>query len=284
MFSVLLQGSPFSTDNWHPTLKGHRFTHWIVRTWRNGAWVNIVERLDDPVNLYSYQTEPVIRANTAYEVLIGYEDQWGEVAWSDPTPFSVDIPLGCIVAPAKVRHLDRVVSAEHDSVTAVYEDGFTTWTLPYSVALNGSQGTLVAFSGGSIIASARPAADKVRVEGDLRDTGVQFGILYESVAVLSTLYLRDERGMPEFGGRLILRYLDIHYHATTDLKVTIVPEGRAPMTYGAHAPMPGAGTLHLPVQARNSDAKIILRSEGAGAFGVVGLDWEGFYHSRSKRQ
>lgn len=185
----------------------------------------------------------------------------------------------------KVRYLDRRLLRTSPGVTVAVAGGFTTWTLPYSVAVDGSEGSLVVCvqSPPSLLTVTRPAANQVQAAGDYSATDVFIGVLYEFKYVPSTFYLRDQQGNPKPRGRLNLRYLDVFYADTTDLSVRVTPEERAVTAYPLALSAPDTDRLRVPIQSKNKDTLIEFLNGTPGGCSITGLDWEAFYHDRSRQ-
>lgn len=185
----------------------------------------------------------------------------------------------------KALHLDRRLEGTSPGVSVGYASGSTTWTLPYSVAVDGSEGVLavVRRDTGEVLPSTRPSGTQVRAAGDYRSVPVFIGILYDFVYRPTRLFLRNQEGVPETRGRLQLRYLDVHFSSTTDLTVRVAPQGRRAAEHHLNSPEPKSGTIRVPIQARNTSVDIEMVSSGPGAVSLTGLDWEGFYTTRARR-
>lgn len=192
----------------------------------------------------------------------------------------LDLPEG---AEEKVAYLDRRLS----SPSASFGGAATTWTLPYAVATDGSEGDVVVTNRatGAVYATTRPSATSVAVAGagDLSGASVYVGQPYLFRYVPSTLYIRGQDGLPETSGRLQIRYLNLFYKDTTDFTLTVAPWGRTPISYVVNAPTPDADTLHVPVLCRNIDVTLAIENETPGACALSEIDWEGFYTNRGKR-
>ena len=184
-------------------------------------------------------------------------------------------------------NLDRRITEATSGVSASYAAGVTTWTLPYAVATDGSEGTLcvVKASPWTVLETTRPAANQVAYAGgNLVGVPVYIGIIYPTTSTLSRLYQRDKDDKAETRGNLTLRYLTIFYEDTTDLTVTVASTGRASRTYTLAYNEPTSGKLQVPLLGRNDELTITLSSTGSGTVGFSGLDWEGTYHVRNQRQ
>ena len=188
-------------------------------------------------------------------------------------------------ASEKTRYLDRRLEGTSTGVSLLVAGGNSTYTLPFSVATNGSEGTIVVIrrDTGASLTVTRPAANQATVPGDMTGVSVYIGIRYTAQAVLSKLYMRDQNGRPEQRGRLIVRFVDVHYADTTDLKALVTADGRAQKTYTLAVSSPQDSVLHVPVQTHNETLVMELTDSTPGGFSLSGLDWEAFYHTRARR-
>lgn len=186
-------------------------------------------------------------------------------------------------------YLDRIVSS--DDLTAVftaptvtYVAGLTTWTLPYTLATDDSEGTLLVVlqTTGTGLAPIRPAANTVALQGDYRDIPVWIGVPYTSTVTLSALFPRDTDGVAETRGRLNVRYLRILYTKTTFFIVTVTAVGRAARTYQFSVADPEDGVFLVPIQCRNVDATVTITIANASPCNITGYTWEGQQHIRGR--
>lgn len=186
----------------------------------------------------------------------------------------------------KAAFLDRRLEGTSLGVAMVASASSTTYTLPYAVAVDGSEGELIVVrqDTGQILSSSRPAPNQIRADGNLTGVPVYIGILYDFLYIPTRIYLRSEGGTPEQTGRLQLRYLDVRYSESTDLSVTVGSTGRSDHMQVIDIPEPDTGFLHLPVMAQNTQTSLTISDRSPGALRVVGLDWEGFISTRAKRQ
>lgn len=189
-------------------------------------------------------------------------------------------------AAEKVLYLDRRVAGDSPGVSVSYSGGQTTWTLPYLVDLSQTEGVLVVVRTDTnelLPAQTRATENSVRAPGDHTAVPVYIGILYRSSYTINTLYLRDGEDSPETRGRLQLRYLNVQYGPSTDLTVRVDRQGRGytdlPVSHAAAK----AGTVTVPVMTQNTQATIEIYNETPGGCAIAGLDWEGFYTTRSRR-
>ncbi len=185
-----------------------------------------------------------------------------------------------------VAFLDRRVRETSPGVTVAYNAGTdtTTWTLPYSVAVDGSEGTLVVgrIGTGAPLVATRPSATTIAVAGEnLSVVPVFIGVLYKFYHELSPVYLRDSEGRAK-QGRLTVRTLTVRIIRTSDLTITVTPYGRTSYNYALNGATPDDGNFRVPVYCRNEAATIALWDETSGGCRISGVMWEGTYHSRSR--
>jgi hypothetical protein len=202
---------------------------------------------------------------------------------------NMNVALDTVTSDEGAQYLDRRIIGT-EAPAAVYDsnNNWTTWTLPYAVAVNGSEGTIaVVRRSPSVVnyAVTRPDATHVRVagQGDLTVTSVYIGVLYEFRYKLSRLYYRNRDGQAETRGRLALRYLDVHYRDTTAVAAVVTAEGRAAITYSVANALADEGILRFPIQTRNEFATIEFVNGGPGVCSLSSLEWEGDLTVRSKR-
>lgn len=200
--------------------------------------------------------------------------------------FLSTIDLDLTPDPAeKVAYLDRRLSA----ASAAYSAGpnTTTWTLPYSIATDGSQGvvSVVNRTTKTVYVVTRPLATTVAVtgQGDLTAASVFIGLKYIYNYKFSTFYIRNDNGVPETRGRLQVKYIDLFYRDTTDFSVLVTPGGRPQITYVLALSSPGAGQKHVPILCENDQVVIEITNDKPGPCAISEVDWESFYTNRSKR-
>lgn len=188
--------------------------------------------------------------------------------------------------PARLIYLDRLVTNRTTGVSAVYAGGVATWTLPFNVATDASEGALIIVRADTfeVFTSTRPAANQIAVATavDLTVCDVYIGILYESLYRLSKVYLRDENNRPITRGRLNLGMLAVRYEDTTDLTARITAAGRSARSYTVDKAALTDGILRAPVHCQNEDATIELLTSTHGAFNIASIDWEGEYHGTGR--
>jgi len=204
----------------------------------------------------------------------------------------LNVALDSPTSDEGLLYLDRRVDQTTTGVSSVYSAGpdTTTWTIPFNVATNGTEGTLVVVNRGIglVLASSRPAANQIRTtgQGDLTGASVFIGVLYEFRYKPSRIYARFKDEVPETRGRLTLRMIDVLYHDTTDFDVVITLVGRNPITYSfkvAALALPTSGRLTVPILSKNENATIELVNFSPGVCAFSSLDWEGDFSMRDRR-
>lgn len=181
--------------------------------------------------------------------------------------------------------LDRRVSNTTSGVSASFAASTTTWTLPYAVATDGSEGTLVVMIQGTntILTTTHPTTTTVAVAGtDYTNTAVWIGIQYGFTWKLSTLYFRDKNGEADSRGTLRLRYLELNYENSTDFVVTISAPTKVDRTYTFTKPTPSTGTYLIPLLQENETLTISITSSTAGGLGFSGYAWDGDLYVRAR--
>jgi hypothetical protein len=139
--------------------------------------------------------------------------------------------------PARtVSRLDRRVKG--DAIASGFAGSTLTFTLPYKIATDGSEGTLVVarISTGAVVASTRPAINQVAV-ANVTNTpadfyiGVLFTTRYRFSTIMKRSVNRDGQPIVDARGRLQLRYLKLNVHDTSDLTAVVTLDGRAAINY-----------------------------------------------------
>lgn len=190
-------------------------------------------------------------------------------------------------------HLDRLISTFNPSVSSAYSGGNTTWTLPHSVPVDGSEGTLVIVSGdealaavGTAYTAVRNAANTITVN-DLNLTIFEMfiGVAYTMTVELSTLYPQKDlgRGQTEADtrGKLQLRGIQVNVSHTDQLSATVTQPERTAVVYVASADELELGEVRVPVLGNNEHTTITLSSLSTLGCRLDSLDWEGFLHVRN---
>lgn len=185
-----------------------------------------------------------------------------------------------------IAYLDRRVSNTTAGVSAAYASTTTTWTLPYSVPVNGSEGVLVVMTQGNngVLTSTRPSATTIAVAGaDYRNTPVWIGVSYGFQWTLSNIYVRGKTGAADTNGQLNLRYLSLDYEDSTEFLVTVTEAGKADRTYPFTSATPASGIFKVPIMARNTTVTITITSPTADGCAFSGFLWDGEYYVTARQ-
>ena len=211
--------------------------------------------------------------------------------------------------------LDRKTT-EASCTTAVSNPGGlgvqTTITLPYPTASTGVMAVVGRSHSSNTISHGqviRPTSETLTggsggngtmvVKGDLSSAKFYVGELYDMTYEFSTPFLKEQ---PAGGGvavaagpRLQLRTWTVVFDETSAFELKISPEGRDVQTYpyngitvGQSPPLLGnigieTGSFRVPVMARNIDTKVELISSSPLPCRFQSAEWEGWYHTRTRR-
>lgn len=184
-------------------------------------------------------------------------------------------------------YLDRLVTENTLGLSSTFSAGVTTWTLPYSLAGDGSEGVLVVIDGvtGAVLPSTRPALNQISVSGVNRvGAPIFIGVQYTTSYTLSQVFIRKEdgNGKPDQRGRLQVRYIFVSYEDTTDFTVTVSTPGKTDRVYSYSSASPTSGRFPVPVLEHNTDVTITLSCSSGGSFGWSGYAWEGTLFTRAR--
>jgi hypothetical protein len=185
-----------------------------------------------------------------------------------------------------VKYLDRLLTESTAGVSSVYSGGVTTWTLPYSIAVDGSQGTLVVALAdtSTVLTSTRPVANKIAVAGaDYTGRPVFIGVLYPFAMTLSPIYYRDTKGLPDTTAKLTLRRLRVLCSETTDVALSVQRTGAQNTSESRSQPRAGPLDFGTTVGARNDQVRIVLSNRSPGVCAVSGFVWTGEYFPRARK-
>ncbi len=187
-------------------------------------------------------------------------------------------------------HLDlrKKVTGTYSAVT-----GLTTVTSPY-----GAKTGLIAVdaTNGSNYALTYVSGSNYTLVGN--HTDVYIGVPYESLYTLSPQYIREDTGrglMAITSGRYQIRTINFDFENSGYFQVEVTPENRntnttymngyiigtAGSTIGT--PAISSGTLRVPVQCRNTDFTLNIKSSSHLPMFIASAEVEGYYHRRSRR-
>lgn len=188
-------------------------------------------------------------------------------------------------ADEAIRYLDRRLTNTSVGVSVAFSGGVTTWTLPYSVATNGSEGTLVVCttSPTALLTTTRPSATQIAAVGNYSAAAVYIGVTYQFRYKLSTIYHRDQYGKPQRRGRLTLRFMKLLYARASQLSLLISREGRAQEVCVKTHATPSDGEFDNSVQALSDTTVLEVVCDGPGGCSLTGLDWAGTFIKNTTR-
>jgi hypothetical protein len=214
----------------------------------------------------------------------------------------IDVEAGAADEDTDIHYrVDRKLY-ETDVVSTVYEDGYTTWTLPYTedepLWLFVRAGDAVR-SEAYIIKHDRPTSDTIRARGDYSDVKVCIGRRYNSSYKFSTFLIKEEAtggGQVSIGeGRLQITHLALDYDQTGYFEVEVLPRGRDAFNYKFTGRILGAiknvigevsleeGRFKFPVLSRNTHVDITINSDHFLPCSFMAAEWEGRYNARTRR-
>ena len=133
------------------------------------------------------------------------------------------------------------------------------------------------------------------IEGNY--TSLIIGVPYESKYTLSPQYVRENTGrglMAITSGRYQIRTISFDYENTGFFTVEVTPENRDTYTKEMNGyvigfsgsvdnPATSSGTLVVPVQSRNTQFTLDVKSSSHLPLYIPSAEVEGYYHRRSKR-
>jgi hypothetical protein len=206
-----------------------------------------------------------------------------------------------------VTHYDRRIT-EAQCTSVAYDAGtnLTTWTLPYEVDGTMKVVTREVLPGQNIVVS-NPTPTTLTASGDKTATKVYIGQTYSREYEFSKFYHREEGKQGSAivtAGRLQIRTCTLTYSDTGTFTVSVTQDHRDPNSYvqfrdirdtaftgrvlGAGSNLLGAvalasGEFRFPVWAENTKVTIKVSSDSFLPMRLLGAEWEGFYHSRSRR-
>lgn len=187
-------------------------------------------------------------------------------------------------------YLDRRVTSNSPGVSASYAAGTdtTTWTVPYSVAVDGTEGSLAVVLtdvGLQLDSTTRPSATQIAVsgQGDLSSRPVVIGLTYRSEYRPTVPFLRGQPGDPVLSGELLLHRCEILTAETNRITVSVLRKGRAGRLVRGTIPQGGVGRVKVPVAAKRTDTTLTIGEESARGFALTALVWQGEYIVRARR-
>jgi hypothetical protein len=183
-------------------------------------------------------------------------------------------------------HLDRLISSLSPNVSAFYLEGRTIWILPFAVALDGSEGALVAVRAdtGIVLETERDSVDSIAFVGeDLTGVEVYFGVPYQFEYELSRIYPRRDKtnaeAVAETRGKLQLRNIEVTCEG--DLTVHVQGDERPEVAYSAT--LDGSkDSVRVPVMSNNEQVRIRFTNNTHRGLRIARVSWEGYHHTRSR--
>ena len=189
----------------------------------------------------------------------------------------------------------------------------TTITLPYPIASGAEMVVVGRFEAGNtllrhgqVIEPLSQTSNTITVLGDLKTVvggktprffiGERYTMTYE----FSTPYIKEQ---PQGGGvalaagpKLQMRTWTVIFDESSAFELKVTPASRDTNTYpyngvivGEAPPLIGdpsvlTGSFRVPVMTSNIDTKIVISSTSPLPCRFQSAEWEGFYHTRAKRQ
>jgi hypothetical protein len=244
---------------------------------------------DDPTHLYTYSAH--------YEDNEQYQSAWSRWEFAADSEIVgmdlVDGTLGIIFVRSDGIYLELLdlddsgllLDRRLDEQSGTYAANKTTWTLPYSIPTDGSEGTVVVVVNGAVVATSRPSATTVATTADvdLSASDATIGVRYDFRYTLSDLYPRDRDGQADTRGRLQLSRARLHYKGSREFDVEVTPTGRAKRTYSFSETSEQDGEFPFQIGTRNTTALIEIVNDSPFPCAITGLDWEGTLVNRSRR-
>lgn len=202
----------------------------------------------------------------------------------------------CIRADRKTS-----VSGTYNSVTDE-----TTWELPYTpdststlyIIRNGDwlEANSLGFYQGTNITVASLSGNQVKASGQHNLYPCTIGVSYPMTYGFSPQYIREKDGSQSIqSGRLQMRTMRVSFENTGFFKVEVTPVHRSTYTYeytGVTLNQAGStigtvilndGTFRFPLQSKNDQLKVEIKSDSFLPCAFQSAEWEGFYNIRSKR-
>jgi hypothetical protein len=178
--------------------------------------------------------------------------------------------------------LDRRVA-----LAATFGGGNSTFTLPYELATDGSEGVVqVVTADGTIYTPTRPTTTTAVVTGvDLSAAECTVGIRFDMTVTLSTIYWRqaDHTGQakPDPRKTLQLQRLLVSYEDSKQFDVVVQGQERSAATYALALAAARSGLHSVPVLSNNERVTITISSAYATPCWISGAKWEGVHKTRS---
>ena len=181
------------------------------------------------------------------------------------------------------------------SVTGTYDSAtnLTTFTSPY-----GARTGLIAVdrTNGANYTATNTTGSTYTISGN--HTSLFIGVPYSSVYRLSTQYVRENTGrglVAVTSGRYQIRNISFNFENSGFFQVEVTPNNRDKSTtimngyvIGTSTSLVGqpaisSGTLRVPVQCRNTEFVMDIKSNSHLPVYIADAEIEGYYHARSRR-
>ena len=181
------------------------------------------------------------------------------------------------------------------SVTGTYDSAtnLTTFTSPY-----GARTGLIAVdrTNGANYTATNTTGSTYTIVGN--HTSLFIGVPYSSVYRLSTQYIRENTGrglVAITSGRYQIRNISFNFENSGFFQVEVTPNNRDKSTtimngyvIGTSGSIVGqpainSGTLRVPVQCRNTEFVMDIKSDSHLPVYIADAEIEGYYHARSRR-
>ncbi|UOF81180.1 phage stabilization protein [Caudoviricetes sp.] len=166
----------------------------------------------------------------------------------------------------------------------------TVFTLPYEVAMDGSEGLLrcINTSDRTSYTVYQLTASSIGIEQNLIGVPVTIGVDFRTILQFSVIYPLDPRtGIPDIRGRTALRYVKLFYENATSFTVSVHSTGRTARTTtftAADLSVPESGVLPISILSQNTETTITITADDAGSLGFSGYEWEGTLFTRAARR
>ena len=184
--------------------------------------------------------------------------------------------------------LKASVSGTYDAAT-----GLTTFTSPY-----GAKTGLIAVdrTNGANYTATNTSGSTYTIQGN--HTSLYIGVPFSSLYRLSTPYIRETTGrglLSITAGRFQIRNISLNFENSGFFKVEVTPNNRDKSTTIMNGyvigtatsvigqPAINSGTLRVPVQCRNTEFVMDIKSDSHLPVYIADAEIEGYYHARSKR-
>ena len=181
------------------------------------------------------------------------------------------------------------------SVTGTYDSStnLTTFTSPY-----GAKTGLIAVdrTNGNNYTATNTSGSTYTIVGN--HTALYIGVPYESKYRMSTQYVRENTGrglVAVTSGRYQIRNISFNFENSGFFQVEVTPINRDTSTAIMNGyvigtatsivgqPAIATGTLRVPVQCRNTEFTLDIKSSSHLPLYIAGAEVEGYYHNRARR-